>query len=273
MRAPDANGQTATSASRNNSAVVITGASRGLGAALAREFAKNGRNLVLVARNTELLTELANEIVSDHGVKVYVHGGDLAEQGAPERLEAFCRSHDLEIDGLINNAALLTYGPFAANGMGAVGNMIELNMRAATELTALFLPAMLAKRHGNIINISSIASLRSLQNCAVYSATKAYLTALSEALRAEIKGTGVTCSTVLLGPLRTDMLSGERTGAARMWLLNRLASSPETAAAVIYDGSMAGRQRYSAGWLGASMLFGISLLPRSVSVAIARQLG
>jgi short-subunit dehydrogenase len=252
--------------------VLITGASRGLGKALAAEFAKAGHDLVLVARSGDALDDLAATLAGAHGIDVVPLAADLSTEDAVAGIADACQARGLHVGVLINNAGVMPVGALADASPSGIAAAIDLNVRAPTELAQRFLPQMIERRSGSIINISSIAGVQPLDQCVVYSSTKAYLTAFSEALHAELDGSGVVSQTVVLGPLKTDMLRGGERRAAKLSVLRFFASEPEVAAAVIYDGYLARRRRFSAGWLGAALHFGVRVLPRRVTGAIAARL-
>lgn len=184
---------------------LITGASAGIGREFARQLAGRARSLILVARRDERLIELADEIKREHpNLVVHVRKADL---GDLDRLRDFLESIDrdkLEVDLLINNAGLGDSGPFAQSDPDRNKEMTLLNVATLTLITRHFLPSMLAKRHGAILNVSSSAGFLPIPLSAVYGATKAYVTSFSEALRAELYGTGVSVTALCPGPVVTE---------------------------------------------------------------------
>jgi uncharacterized protein len=216
--------------------VLITGASRGLGRALARTFAKGGFHLVLAARNAGQLETLAHELRTEHNVTIHVLGCDLATENGPQSLIELCRDKSLEIGAVINNAALLPHGASHTLSPRIAREVIHLNIRAATELTLAFVPGMVAQGRGAIMNISSLASMAPLQSAGLYSASKSYLSVFSRAMHRDLAGTGVVCLDVTLGPMRTSMLTGEAGTANTLGRFRWLAIEPQSAADIIYDG-------------------------------------
>ena len=184
---------------------LITGASAGIGREFARQLASRARSMILVARRDEKLIELADRLQREHP-KLVVHTRkvDLADL-AP--LRAFLESLDrdkLEVDLLINNAGLGDSGPFADSDPDRNKEMTALNVATLTLITRHLLPPMIAKHRGAIINVSSSAGFLPIPLSAVYAATKAYVTSFSEALRAELYGTGVSVCTLCPGPVVTE---------------------------------------------------------------------
>ena len=187
---------------------LVTGASSGIGAALAHRFAAEGHALVLVARREERLRTLAAAVAKAHGVKAHVVAMDVTEPGAPARLLASCRRRKLDVDILVNNAGVLDQGPFADMTMNDHLAMIDLNVRALTGLIALFLPGMRERGSGRILNVASIASFQPVPHLATYAATKAYVLSLTESLAEELRDSGVTITALCPGITATEMLSG-----------------------------------------------------------------
>ncbi len=187
----------------NGQRALVTGASSGIGAAFARELARRGADLVLVARSEDKLTALAEELRASFGVGADVAVADLAEPSAASDLAAELRARDLSIDILVNNAG---FGLFAllhqADG-GVLADMIRVNVAALVDLTRLCLPGMLERDRGAIINVASTAAFQPVPYMAVYGATKAFVLSFTEALWAETRGTGVRVTAICPGSTDT----------------------------------------------------------------------
>ena len=179
--------------------VLITGASSGVGLEFAREAAADGCNLILVARSTDKLEALATEL-RGKGAEVAVIPCDLSRPEAPRKLAADIDEKGLSVDVLINNAGFATYGPFAEATREATMDMVAVNVACLTELTRLFLPGMLTRRHGRILNVASTAAFQPGPLMAVYYATKSYVLSFSEGLSGELEGTGVSVTAFCPGP-------------------------------------------------------------------------
>jgi len=184
---------------------LITGASAGIGREFARQLAGRARSMILVARRDEKLIELADRLQREYPkLVVHVRKVDLADLG---QLRAFLESLDrdkLEVDLLINNAGLGDSGPFAESDPDRNKEMTVVNVETLTLVTRHLLPPMIAKNRGAILNVSSSAGFLPIPLSAVYAATKAYVTSFSEALRAELYGTGVSVCTLCPGPVVTE---------------------------------------------------------------------
>ena len=183
---------------------IITGASSGIGRDFAELYARDGHDLVLVARRRDALESLARELKDRHGIICDVFPADLARRLDREHLAARLRSIDARIDVLVNNAGIGTLGYFHETDLERELEMIELNVAALTHIAKLVLPGMLARRRGRIINVSSLAAFQPGPLMAVYYASKAFVQSFSEALAEEVAGTGVTVTALCPGPTTTE---------------------------------------------------------------------
>ena len=186
---------------------LITGASSGIGEALAQCFAKGGVDLVLVARSADKLAVLAKRLAAAHKVKVFVAAADLAEPASAEALAARMRKAGRAIDVLVNCAGVLAHGAFIALPAARQQELIDLNVSALTAMLAHFVPPMVARGHGRILNVASIAAFQPVPSLATYAATKAYVLSLTESLSEELDGTGVTVTALCPGITATHMLA------------------------------------------------------------------
>src|SRR5712692_331228 len=184
---------------------LVTGASAGIGREFARQLAKRAAAIVLVARREERLNEVRDELARPHpNLDVHVRKTDLADLGQIDELVAWLNDEKIDVDLLINNAGLGDLGPFATSDPRRNDKMLLVNVVALTSLTRKLLPPMIAKKRGAILNVSSSAGFLPIPGFAIYAATKAYVTSFSEALRAELRGRGVTVSTLCPGPVHTE---------------------------------------------------------------------
>jgi short-subunit dehydrogenase len=183
--------------------VLVTGASSGIGRELALQFASENCDLVLAARSKDKLEQLAEEIRTKHGRQADVIVSDLSKEGEVRGLFEETERRGLVIDVLVNNAGFGEMGRFAEIPVEQELGMIAVNVAALTHLTRLYLPQMIARKRGRILNVGSTASFQPGPNVAVYFATKAYVLSLSDALGMELRGTGVTVTCLAPGPTRT----------------------------------------------------------------------
>ncbi len=183
---------------------LITGASDGIGAAMAREFARHRFDLVLVARRDHKLRSLAASLADDFDVDVRWHACDLTRSGAVEALgEAL---DGLEIDVLVNNAGVMYRGDFSEQSPASIDNIIDLNVRSVTQLTRLFLPAMLKRDRGRVMNVTSTVGFHAGPSLAVYAASKGYILNFTEALGEELRNCGVDAIAFCPGSTDTHMV-------------------------------------------------------------------
>jgi len=189
----------------NNCKALITGASAGIGREFARQLASRADSVVLVARRRERLEQLRNELTkANPSLNVHVYDVDLADKTQVDVLIESLAHDKIDIDLLINNAGLGDSGLFATSDPTRIDQIIQVNMSALTLLTRKLLPTMIARKRGAVLNVSSSAGFLPIPGFAVYAATKAYVTNFSEALRAELRDTGVSVSTLCPGPVHTE---------------------------------------------------------------------
>lgn len=189
---------------------LITGASSGIGEALARLLAADKTNLILVARRQEKLRTLAEDLSAAHGVRVDVLPADLSQPDEPLRVVAEVERMGLQVDLLVNNAGFGLVGPLADRPEVDLAEMVQVNVSAVVRLTRLLLPGMLARKRGGILNLASTAAYQPGPTMAVYFASKAFVLSFSEGLYAELAGTGVTVTCLCPGP--TDTGFSDRSG-------------------------------------------------------------
>ena len=183
---------------------IITGASSGIGRELAELFARNGHDLMLVARRRDALESIARTLSDRYGIACDPFPADLARRLERERLAARIRTIDQHVAALVNNAGIGTHGYFHETDLERELEIIELNIAALTHLTKLVLPGMRARGAGRIINVSSVAAFQPGPLMSVYYASKAFVQSFSEALAEEVAGTGVTVTAVCPGPTITE---------------------------------------------------------------------
>jgi short-subunit dehydrogenase len=246
---------------------IITGASAGIGRELALFCAEAGYDLVLIARNEAALRELA----AGTGRKARILAIDLARQSAPEEIFAAVRDVLPETEILINNAGFGLCGYFDQMDVNGVMEMIQVNVTALTHLTRLFLPGMIARGSGRILNVASTAAFQPGPLMAVYYATKAYVLSFSEALQNELRGRGVTVTTLCPGPTVTEFQKRAGISSTRLFASGRTMDA-KTVADIGFKAMMAGRSTVTAGTLNAIGAFLTRFVPRSLTAALARKL-
>jgi hypothetical protein len=249
---------------------LITGASVGIGRDLAELFAARGNHLVVTARNRQQLTELATQLRERHGVNVEVIDKDLSLPGTPQELFDQTQARGIAIEYLINNAGFGTHGKFAESDVASQLAMLQVNVVALTHLCRLFVPPMLARRSGRILNVASTAAFQAGPLMAVYYASKAYVVSFTEALDAEIHGKGVTATALCPGATSTEFQ--KRAGIQNTRLFSGNTMSSAEVARIGYEGMMAGRRMVITGFRNRVLVMGAKLAPRRVSAAIAKKL-
>lgn len=242
--------------------VLITGASRGIGFELAKKFAQDGFDQVLVARSEEKLLEIKNYLETQYRISVDVIAKDLSVKDAAEEIYRTLSSNGKHIDILVNNAGLGDFGEFAQTDWNKQYNMIQLNITALVHLTRLFLNPMLEQGYGRILNVASAAAFQPGPFMSVYYATKAFVLSFSEALARELKGSGVTVTALCPGPTQTDFITAASMENSN--LLNSLKmANAEEVAAYGYHALMKGTPVMIHGFANKLLIFSIRFAPRS----------
>ena len=217
---------------------LITGASSGIGRALAHEHARRGRDLMIVARREDELNELAEKLRTQYAIEVRVVAKDLTAPDSRRELFDFTEREGLRVDYLFNNAGFGGAGQFYEQDWDVLSGMMELNMRAVTELMHLFLPGMVARGRGRVLNTSSTAGFMPGPLQAVYFATKAYVTSVSKAVASELQDSGVTVTALCPGAVKTEFADTAGLGDSKLF---ESAATPQTTAAQGYTAMEAGR--------------------------------
>jgi short-subunit dehydrogenase len=252
------------------STALITGASNGIGYELAKLFARDHHNLVLVARRGDKLAQVAAEL-QPHRVTVKIVALDLAAPPAAKFLFDQLQRESIAVDILINNAGFGAFGEFSKMSEEEILGQISLNIIALTELTRLFLTPMLARRSGRIMNVASTAGFQPGPLMAVYYATKAYVISFSEAIANELRNSGVTVTCFCPGPTRTGFAS--RAGTEKSRLMKQFgAMTAEKVALDGYRAVMAGRTTVISGMHNWAVAESTRFAPRKMVTAISRWL-
>lgn len=250
-------------------AVVVTGGAEGIGRAIAERFALHGHNLFLVARRRDTLEQAARALRERHGVNCGFAAIDLAAAGgAHDLLDAVSRE-GYYTDVLVNCAASAAPGSFAENDLDRVRATLALNVSAVTDLVRAVLPGMLERRRGGVLSVASIAGLIPVPQAALYSATKAYMIALTRAIKAESAGTGVRIAVVVPGPIATKFMDRQlNADAATMRYVPMI--SAEAVGRVAHEGFMSGQTLITPGLLNSVYRIGIKAIPHAWLVRMLR---
>jgi short-subunit dehydrogenase len=250
--------------------VLITGASSGIGLELANCFAADGSRLILVARNGSALESLAEELRLNHKIEAQVFAADLALPETPNRIFAQLQEAGHKVDVLVNNAGFGAQGPFAQLPLDRQLSMLQVNITALTHLTRLFLPGMIERRRGGVLNVSSTAAFQPGPLMAIYYATKAYVLSFSEAIAEEVRESGLTVTALCPGPTHTNFTAAANMQNSNLFKLG--AMSAEAVARIGHDAFRRGRCVAVAGLRNKLAVFLVRLAPRSVVRKITHRL-
>jgi hypothetical protein len=250
--------------------VLVTGASSGIGRALATCFAAEGCRLILLARKRQALQALADELRQAHKTQSEVLTADLAQPDTPPRIFRHLEANGTKVDVLVNNAGFGAYGRFTELPLERQLEMVQVNVTALTHLARLFLPGMTARRRGGVLNVASTAGFQPGPLMAVYFATKAYVLSFSEALAEELLRTGVTVTALCPGATATNFAQAAQSRFSRRFL--RLAMSAQSVARIGHRAFRSGQVVAVAGWHNRLLASSVRLGPRSVVRKIAKRL-
>jgi short-subunit dehydrogenase len=240
---------------------LVTGASAGIGREIARILAAD-HDLILTARRASELNSLAAELAP---AACHVFPADLSDPAAPRALFDAAAAAGLTVDVLVNNAGFGDLGPFAEADLGKMLRMVRVNVTALTELTGLFLPGMLARRRGRILNVGSVAGFQPGPFMAVYYATKAYVNTFSEALTFETAGTGVTVTCLAPGPTRSEFAVAAGMSAEGHFTVGSVADARPVAEAGV-RAMRRGKRMVVTGLRNRLLLFAERFLPRGLVI-------
>ena len=247
----------------------MTGASSGIGLELANCLARGGYDLVLVARNREKLKQVAGTLSARHKVRVSILVKDLSRPAAPQKIFDELQRADVQIDVLVNNAGLGVYGPLAGANVDQMLSVIQVNISALTHLTRLFLPSMLERGQGRVLNVASTAAFQPGPLMAVYFASKAYVLSLSEALSNETAGSGVSVTCLCPGPTQSDFQNRAQMSTSKLSQSNQMSASRVANAG--YRAMLRGQTLVIPGKNNAFWAWFTRVLPRSMTPKIVRR--
>jgi short-subunit dehydrogenase len=252
-------------------AVVITGASRGIGLALARRFAEAGSAVAMIARDRHLLGSMAERVQREFNVRAVPIALDITQAEAPAAIDAAVASEGLYTDTLVNNAGIGLSGPFHAQAEEDLERLIAVNIAALTRLTRHVLPSLRARARGGILNMASLGGLAPGPHQAAYYASKAYVISLTEAIRHEVRGEGVRVAVVAPGPVQTTFHRAMGAEGA-LYRLIVPAMQPEAIAASAYRGYTLGRTVNVPGALGTIGAVVLRVAPHALTVPLVGRL-
>lgn len=248
---------------------LITGGSVGIGAALADVFAAHGHDLILVSRNREKLEQRGRQIQETFGVQVTCLPEDLADPAGAKRLHEAVTERNLDVHYLVNNAGVGLYGKIATTDLDTELKMIQLNVTSVVDLTKRFLPSMIERRSGRILNVASIAAFLPGPWMSVYYATKAFLLSFSQAIDYELKPSGISVTTLCPGPTESEFKV--RAGSQRSRLFQAFLMDTPLVARVGYDAMMKGQAVAIPGLLNKVISVAVRFIPRPMIATLSHR--
>jgi uncharacterized protein len=251
--------------------VVVTGASGGLGYELSKLFAKDKYPLLLAARSGDKLKTFAAELTAAHGVPVAVCAVDLGAPDGPNQLFEAAQGQGRPVEALVNNAGFGDWGPFAEADLAATLQLIQLNIAALTHLTRLFLPGMVQRNAGGVLNVASTAAFQPGPLMAVYFASKAYVLHFSEALSEELRKTNVRVSALCPGPMATGFEGRAGLGASKLFT-GRWIMDVRTVADIGYRGFLSGKRVVVPGLWNNLLVLSTRFAPRRLVAGVVRRI-
>lgn len=250
---------------------LITGASGGIGKEMAAIYAKKGYDLVLVARTESKLYRIKQELEEKYGHHVFIFVCDLSEKDAAYEVFNFTLENNIDVDVLVNNAGFGDFGHFAEVDWQRQYNLIQVNIVAMLQLTRYFLPVMIARGSGRIMNMSSVAAFCAGPKMSLYYASKAFVRSFSEAIAEEVKGTGVTVTAICPGPTATGFEKAADMKNSKMFTAFKPAKASDVAKAAV-RACQKGKVLLYHGLSTKLMNIGARLVPRSVSRKFAAKI-
>ncbi|MCU4753313.1 SDR family oxidoreductase [Halobacteria archaeon AArc-curdl1] len=266
-RTPTSSEVTDRDATPRHRTALVTGGSRGIGFALAAEFAADGYDLVLVAQDHDRLEAAATQLRTRFGCAVTAMATDLSDPESPQALHDRVSEAVGHVNALVNNAGVATYGPFAESDLAAERDQVRINVEAPVALTRLFLPAMLERDDGMVLTVSSTAAAQPGPMMAGYHASKAYVLSFTESIAEECRETGVTVTALCPGPVSTGI--HDRCGRGSTWLERRFMFTPQQVAASGYRAAKRGDIVFVPGYRNRV----IPALSRLLPSSLRRRLG
>lgn len=247
---------------------LITGASKGIGKAIAYELAKRGYNLILTARSEDLLASLSEDIEKSHDVKAVYYAVDLAESGSAKELADWCTQNDYQLKILVNNAGFGLWGSFDKLPLDEQLNSMNLNMTAVVSLTHHLIPNLKKNKKAYILNVASVAAMIAIPTFSIYAATKAFLLSFSRSLSQEIGRKGIVVSCVCPGATESEFL--DRAGMRSLGkTADTFGMSAESVAEIAIRGMLKGKTEIIPGLINKVAAGALKLSPRGVSEKVA----
>ena len=253
-----------------NETALVTGSTSGIGRAFAEKLAREKYNLVLVSRDEEKLASQSRGLAEKYGIQVSVIAAGLEKPGAATRVYSAVKGLGLSIQLLINNAGFNEYGSFLDTSMEKENEMVHLHAICTTEMMKLFIPDMVDNGYGRILNLGSTGSIIACPNNAVYAATKAYILHVSKAVNAELKGTGVSVTTLCPGSTKTEFAA--KAGMENTLLFKRFVMTPEYVSEAGYKALMKGKVSVVAGIYNKLLVISSKVTPAPLLDSLTKKM-
>jgi uncharacterized protein len=256
----------------DSATALVTGASSGIGAAIAAELAGRGHGVTLVARREDRLRKLAEDLAGKHGVRTETIGADLEDPAARDAMAARITELGLDVEILVNNAGFGHSGDFVRRDRERLLSMIRVNCEALVDLQSRYLPAMVERGRGTVINIASTAAFQPMPGSATYSATKHFVLSLSEGVHEELGGTGVSLTAVCPGPVRTEFMEVSGIGGAEDRTPGMIWSTAEDVASEAVSGADRGKRVVIPGLMNRAGAITGQHAPHAIALPLVRRI-
>lgn len=255
---------------KSQQTVLITGTTSGIGYELSKLFAQNGDQLILVSRNPQKLRNQREELINNYHAAIHTITKDLSQPNAAGEIYDELEKKGLQVDILVNNAGFGVKGDFTDTDLEQELQMLQVNIIALTQLTKLLIPGMIKKGFGKILNLGSTASFTPCPLEAVYGASKAYVLSFSNAIRAELAGTGVTVTTLCPGATKTEF--PKKTKMEETILFQKMVMEAETVARIAYRGLVKNKKIVIPGIINNALVKSIPLMPSYITEKVTMML-
>lgn len=251
---------------------LVTGASKGIGLALAREFAQHGHDLILIARDQVVLSTISEELQTTYKVKVAFKAADLSQEGSAKQLYSELQAEGHQVNCLVNNAGIGYMGPYIDMDDKLLHDLMYINMISLSELTRLYVADFVRQNEGSVLQVASTAAFQPGPYMAAYYASKAYVVSLSHAIARELKGTNVSLSILCPGATSTNFFSAAKMENSFLEKGYAGMMSSESVAKIAYKGLLQRKLFIIPGFMNKIMSYASSMSPKSISAVIAERM-
>jgi short-subunit dehydrogenase len=243
---------------------LITGASTGIGKAIAEELARRGHHVLLIARSEDQLSRIAGELATTYGVKTAYYATDLTSNTAAVSIFRWCQQNNYQVNVLVNNAGYGLSGPFEKYSIEENLNMMQLNMATLVEMCQLFLPVLRNQPKAYIMNIASTAAYQAVPGLSLYAATKAFVLSFSRGLRQELQKTGIQVTCISPGATATDFTVRAQIGEKGLKTAEKVNMTPQDVGKIAVNSMLEGKAEVITGFINKLGTFLVKILPKSL---------